>query len=76
MEPELRGLLADQTFEERDPGLVFLDRDGCSGVLVEDAGRTLVDSDPDRGVGQVVAEAQAVERLVDEILLNDLVTWN
>ena len=66
------GLLADQAFEGRDPGLVFLGRVRRLGVLVEGVGLLFVHPDPNQRAGQVVAASQALERLGGETLLNDL----
>ena len=57
------GALA-RAIEGRDPGLVFLDRGGRLGVLV--------DADLDQVAIRVVAACQIVERLDGEIPLNDL----
>ena len=67
-EIELQVLLADQALESRDPGLVFLDRAGRLGVLVEGAGLIFVHPNPDQGAGEVVPTGQTVERLATALV--------
>ena len=59
-------------FQGRDPRLVFLERVGRLGLLVEGARFVLVDPDPDQGAGEVVTTGQAVKRLAGKVFLNDL----
>jgi hypothetical protein len=67
---DVQDLLADETLQRGDPGLVGLNRIGGDSIVLERASVVLLDSDADQIAQDAMSLRQAMQRLAGKMLLH------